>query len=162
MVGAHFGSLEMKIKKLPVLALGALALALASERVLPAGAVVASHVCAPQAAHAGREPAPTWTVVRVTVARDGAVEGKQIVFHSGNRAFDDAAMVAVANTGFTPSPQTSEASTTSFDYLLMSQCGGAHSARIMERLETNAGIVKPGFSVAPHRDAWTSSRSKDL
>jgi len=30
--------------------------------------------------------------------------------------------------------------------------------RIMERLETPAGIVKPAFSVAPRRDAWTSAK----
>jgi len=152
----------MKIKNLPVLALGALALALSNERALPAEAVVASHACAPQAAHAGREPAPTWAVVRVTVTPHGAVEGKHIVFHSGNRAFDDEAMVAVAHTGFAPYPQAPEISTTSFDYLLMSACGGAHSSRILDRLETKAGVVKPQFSVAPGRDAWTSSHSKDL
>jgi TonB family protein len=151
----------MKIKTLSALTLGALALALSSERPLPAGAVAASHVCAPQAKQAGRQPAPTWAVVRVTVTRDGTVEGDHIIYHSGNRAFDDAAIVAVANTGFRPSAHSPANSTTSFDYLLMSECGGLRSSRVMERLDPSAGIVKPGFSVAPTRDAWESSKIKD-
>ncbi len=102
------------------------------------------------AALAGASPAtaplaagtPAWTVVRVDVSQRGDLEGMRVAYHSGDTAFDRAALAAVAKTSFTLAWHRREAAT--LDYVVARDGRGVH-ARVL-----------PAVS-APRTVAWTAS-----
>ncbi|MBD5606174.1 MAG: energy transducer TonB [Candidatus Eremiobacteraeota bacterium] len=101
------------------------------------------------AALAGASPATplaaetsAWTVVRVDVSQRGDLEGMRVAYHSGDTAFDRAALAAVAKTSFTPAWHRRDAAT--LDYVVARDGRGVH-ARVL-----------PAVS-APRTVAWTAS-----
>jgi len=87
-------------------------------------------------------PNHPWTIVRVTVAPSGSIEGLRVAYHSGNEAFDANAIRLAAATSF-DSPRRHSVPA-SFDYLIASDAHGNSATRVVERL----GV---------RDDAWTPS-----